>query len=487
MSFNLWHGCTSVNNGLQKCADAIRASGADVVGLQEATEAGGLANLLGWYGSLSSASVGLVSRYPIAATFSATSGAGARIRLSGSPLREAVLWSAHLTAYPYGPYRACRDGASVAQLLAEETSSGRLPQIQGILSAMSGQISGADSVPVFLVGDFNVPSHLDWTPSTASWHCGYVVDWPVTREVANRGLLDSFRLRYPDPAAVPAETWSPVFKAGEPQDRIDFVYFKGSKLTVTHSQTFTLAVEQRDANYQNNTWPSDHAAVISTFSINWGGTATPTATPRPRATATATPRLTATPTLTPRARPTPTSPAGCAIGAACEAETAIRGGGVVVSTLHAGYTGSGFADYQGNGTGYVEWTVSVPAAGTYSLNFRYGNGGTGDRPMSISVNGTTVNGNMSFPVTGWTNWTVRSQSANLPAGSARIRATELPNGPNVDSLTVIAGGTPAWGPNVAYAVGNLVTYGGSTYRCLQAHTSQVGWEPPNAAALWSVQ
>ena len=55
----------------------------------------------------------------------------------------------------------------------------------------------------------------------------------------------------------------------------------------------------------------------------------------------------------------------------------------MASTLHAGYTGSGFADYQGNGTGYVEWTVNVPTAGTYSLNIRYGNGGTADRPMSI--------------------------------------------------------------------------------------------------------
>src|SRR4051794_25010136 len=77
----------------------------------------------------------------------------------------------------------------------------------------------------------------------------------------------------------------------------------------------------------------------------------------------------------------------CAIGTACEAENVIRGGGVVVSTLHASYTGSGFADYQGNGTGYVEWTVNVPSAGTYLLAFRYGNGGTTDRPMAIAVNG----------------------------------------------------------------------------------------------------
>src|SRR5207247_5855058 len=42
----------------------------------------------------------------------------------------------------------------------------------------------------------------------------------------------------------------------------------------------------------------------------------------------------------------------------------------------------------------------------------------------------------------------------------------------------------AWAPNTAYAVNDTVTYGGSTYKCLQAHTSQVGWEPPNVPALW---
>jgi chitinase len=40
---------------------------------------------------------------------------------------------------------------------------------------------------------------------------------------------------------------------------------------------------------------------------------------------------------------------------------------------------------------------------------------------------------------------------------------------------------------VAYTVGQLVTYGGTTYRCLQAHTSLAGWEPPNVPALWALQ
>ena len=44
--------------------------------------------------------------------------------------------------------------------------------------------------------------------------------------------------------------------------------------------------------------------------------------------------------------------------------------------------------------------------------------------------------------------------------------------------------TPEWEAGVAYAVDDQVTYQEQTYRCQQAHTSQAGWEPPNAPALW---
>lgn len=43
---------------------------------------------------------------------------------------------------------------------------------------------------------------------------------------------------------------------------------------------------------------------------------------------------------------------------------------------------------------------------------------------------------------------------------------------------------PNWAPNTAYAVGALVMYQGVEYKCIQAHTSEVGWEPPNVPALW---
>jgi chitinase len=45
----------------------------------------------------------------------------------------------------------------------------------------------------------------------------------------------------------------------------------------------------------------------------------------------------------------------------------------------------------------------------------------------------------------------------------------------------------AWKPRVAYRAGAVVTYQGWTAVCIEEHASQVGWEPPNAPALWSLQ
>lgn len=43
---------------------------------------------------------------------------------------------------------------------------------------------------------------------------------------------------------------------------------------------------------------------------------------------------------------------------------------------------------------------------------------------------------------------------------------------------------PSWEAGVAYAVGKRVKHDGKLYRCVQAHTSQEGWEPPVTPALW---
>ena len=44
---------------------------------------------------------------------------------------------------------------------------------------------------------------------------------------------------------------------------------------------------------------------------------------------------------------------------------------------------------------------------------------------------------------------------------------------------------PEWVSGQAYTAGYKVQYGGKLWRCLQAHTSQTGWEPENTQALWT--
>ncbi|MDD3244266.1 MAG: hypothetical protein PHD32_11165 [Eubacteriales bacterium] len=44
-----------------------------------------------------------------------------------------------------------------------------------------------------------------------------------------------------------------------------------------------------------------------------------------------------------------------------------------------------------------------------------------------------------------------------------------------------------WSTGIEYAVGDVVAYpdaSSAKYECLQAHTAQEGWQPPNVPALW---
>ena len=44
---------------------------------------------------------------------------------------------------------------------------------------------------------------------------------------------------------------------------------------------------------------------------------------------------------------------------------------------------------------------------------------------------------------------------------------------------------PEWAENTEYTIGYKVQRNGKLWRCRQAHTSQAGWEPENAASLWT--
>ncbi|WP_456093985.1 carbohydrate-binding protein [Paenibacillus alkalitolerans] len=125
------------------------------------------------------------------------------------------------------------------------------------------------------------------------------------------------------------------------------------------------------------------------------------------------------------------------IPATYEAEDAVLSG-PVIANHYSGYTGTGYADYINASGDYVEWTVNASAAGTYTLRFRYANGGSGDRPLNITVNGREVSSSLSFPPTGsWSTWSTVSIAASLNAGTNTVRAAAIGSGGgNVDSLTV---------------------------------------------------
>lgn len=45
---------------------------------------------------------------------------------------------------------------------------------------------------------------------------------------------------------------------------------------------------------------------------------------------------------------------------------------------------------------------------------------------------------------------------------------------------------PAWASGTSYGTDDRIEYGGTLYRCVQGHTSQANWTPPDTPALWVV-
>ncbi|GAA4253019.1 carbohydrate-binding protein [Dactylosporangium darangshiense] len=153
--------------------------------------------------------------------------------------------------------------------------------------------------------------------------------------------------------------------------------------------------------------------------------------------------------LTPLALQVPSAEAATTV---YQAESATVSQGVVESN-HAGYTGTGFVNYDNVSGSYVQWTVTAAAAGTATLTVRFANGTTTNRPMTIAVNGATAASGVAFNGTGtWDTWQDVNVTVTLNAGANTVRATATTanGGPNVDKLTVADGGGTS-GPSMAVA------------------------------------
>jgi chitinase len=110
--------------------------------------------------------------------------------------------------------------------------------------------------------------------------------------------------------------------------------------------------------------------------------------------------------------------------------------GAIVGSANTGFTGTGYVDYQNASGDFIDWTVNIATTGDYNLVFRFANAATTNRPLKLTVDGTTVNASVPFNPTGsWTTWTNVTQKTKLTAGTHHVRTTAIgSSGPNIDRL-----------------------------------------------------
>ena len=261
MTFNVWYGGAQVE--FDRVGQAIRAADADVVGVQEPE--GNLRRIAEAAGmSYTDETLHLASRYPIYAV----ERGGIRFGyVAVGPGRVVAVGNVHLPSSPYGP-ELVRDGKAPAEVLANERAT-RLGEMRPYLGPLSRQ--AARGVPTFLTGDFNSPSHLDWSPAAAATRpqVKYPLRWPVSAALERAGFRDSYREIFPDPVARPGLTWTagtppPRIRKRETLDRIDWVTASGPATTLSSRLVGEPGGPDVDVGVP---WGSDHRAVASTFEV----------------------------------------------------------------------------------------------------------------------------------------------------------------------------------------------------------------------------
>lgn len=149
------------------------------------------------------------------------------------------------------------------------------------------------------------------------------------------------------------------------------------------------------------------------------------------------------------AQATPQGSGGTATIRLEEAETPTSG--------YCSADGSRQNSYSGASNGYyinlsnssakgINWNVSTPSAGSYTLTWRYANAGSSSATTGrLLVNGSVVSSSVSFPKTSaWTTWTTTTTTVSLPAGvnTIRIETSTASEFANIDWMEV-TGTSPA--------------------------------------------
>ena len=275
MSFNILYGGTHLGQPREQTAAVISLSQADiVVACEQWGNAEPLADLLGFTCHIVVAppywkSVAVLSRYPITETFAN----GVRLELD---LQQSVcVFGVHLTSTPYQPYRVRDNAYTKKEEILDEARETREQELVVVLSELRPLIEAGERV--LLCGDFNEPSHLDWTLASAreGHHFGLEMPWPCSKRVTESGMEDAYRVVFPDVCRHPGYTWTSVPGLGvggseraedEVHDRIDFIYYAG--LGLEPRAASIVGENSRNADLVVSPFPSDHRAVAVIYQIS---------------------------------------------------------------------------------------------------------------------------------------------------------------------------------------------------------------------------
>ncbi|WP_432479585.1 endonuclease/exonuclease/phosphatase family protein [Nocardioides sp. GXQ0305] len=203
----------------------------------------------------------LLSKYPIHEPSGAE---GLYALIEVQPGHVVAMFNTHLDYVRYGP-RLYREGMPLADVLASEDEV-RTRSIEVLTPSMKTLLD--EGYPVFLTGDLDQPSSLDYTEETVGMRKGVTeaIPWPVSETLLDIGLRDTFREVHPDPVENPGLTHgNPDFTEGGFGDRIDFLYAGGP--SVTQSSELVGEVGGPDVDREYEPWTSDHRAVLSTFEV----------------------------------------------------------------------------------------------------------------------------------------------------------------------------------------------------------------------------
>lgn len=120
-------------------------------------------------------------------------------------------------------------------------------------------------------------------------------------------------------------------------------------------------------------------------------------------------------------------------------------------------------------------------------------GGTYTSAQTVTLTCSTSGAQIRYTTDGTepTSSSALYSSALTVSATTTIKAKAFVSGMTssatvTQTYTINSTQTAAWAAGVAYKVGDLVTYNGKTYKCIQAHTALSVWTPDIVPALWGL-